>query len=196
MFKRAKQYFLLGEQYSETANLLLEFLINNGNSNGGIGSTEEEAHQQMIENASKSDIYLFVPAIFNIMQSTELFAKGLLLLNNIEIDETHDIEKLLNKLQNKYDNKSEIYKAFYNIYFSQQNILKEYRNKNGITNTNDLYVSLRYPESKKGKQYEYFYLMYNGDNGIKLFKKLQASIANIKKLVLNEYHYLCNNGAE
>lgn len=195
--KRAKQYFLLGDQYSEAANLLLEFLINNGNSNGGIGSTEEEeAYQQMIENASKSDMYLFVPAIFNILQSTELFAKGLLLLNNIEIDETHDIEKLLKKLQNKYDNKPEIYTAFYNIYFSQQNILKEYRNKNGITNTNDLYASLRYPESKKGKQYEYFYLMYNGDNGIKLFKKLQASIANIKKLVLNEYHYLCNNGAE
>ena len=56
MFKCAKQYFLLGEQYSETANLLLEFLINNGNSNGGIGSTEEEAYQQMNENASKSDI--------------------------------------------------------------------------------------------------------------------------------------------
>ena len=78
--KRAWKFFRLGEQYAATAKLLLETLINNGNSNAGFGKTEEEALQDMERNASKSDMYLFVPAIFNCLQSTELFVKGLLLL--------------------------------------------------------------------------------------------------------------------
>ena len=77
--ERAKQFFLLGEQYSETAQLLLDILIHNGNSNCGIGSTMEESVLEMEKNSLKSDLYLFIPAIFNCLQSTELFIKGLLL---------------------------------------------------------------------------------------------------------------------
>lgn len=77
---RAKRFFRLGEQYVETAKLLLNTLINNGNSNAGFGKTLEEAQREMEMNASKSDLYLFVPAIFNCLQSTELLTKGLLLL--------------------------------------------------------------------------------------------------------------------
>lgn len=190
MIERAIHYFRLGEQYSETAKLLLGTLINNGNSNVGIGKTQEESYDNMNQNACKSDLYLFIPAIFNYLQSTELFLKGLLLLNNIDIDETHETQKLLGKLKVKYDEQSDIYKAFKNIYFSQKKILKEYRNKNNITNANELYISLRYPESTSGKQYEYYPLMCNGDKGIKLFEKLSKDITSIKKLMLNEYHRL------
>ena len=190
MNNRAKQYFLLGDKYFETAKLLLETLMNGDNSNAGIGKTQEEAYENMNLNACKSDLYLFIPAIFNYLQSTELFLKGLLLLHNIDIDETHEIQKLLEKIKAKYEEQSGIYKAFKNIYFSQKKILKEYRNKNNITNANELYISLRYPESTAGKQYKYSPLMYNGDNGIKLFQKLSEDITSIKKLMLNEYHRL------
>jgi HEPN domain-containing protein len=117
-----------------------------------------------------------------------LFLKGLLLLNNIDIDETHETQKLLEKIKSKYSEKSVIYKGFKNIYFSQEKILKEYRKINNITNAHELYMSLRYPESIAGKQYEYYPLMYNGDEGIKLFKKLCEDITNIKKFMLSEYH--------
>ena len=190
MIDRAIHYFRLGEQYSETAKLLLGTLINNGNSNAGIGNSQEEAYNEMNQNASKSDLYLFVPAIFNCLQSTELFLKGLLLLNNIDIDETHETQKLLDKIKSKYCDESVIYTAFKNIYFSQEKILKEYRKINNITNARELYMSLRYPESITGKQYEYYPLMYNGDKGIKLFEKLSKDITSIKKLMLNEYHRL------
>ena len=95
--ERANRYLILADQYFETSKLLLETLINNENSNAGIGETQEEAYNKMNQNARKSDLYLFVPAILNCLQSTELFLKGLLLLNNIDIDETHEIQKLLDK---------------------------------------------------------------------------------------------------
>ncbi|MBR5264208.1 MAG: hypothetical protein IKV50_05885, partial [Clostridia bacterium] len=91
-------------------------------------------------------------------------------------------------VKSKYDEKTDIYKTFKNVYFSQKKILKKYREINNITNAHELYISLRYPESVAGKQYEYYPLMCNGDEGIKLFKKIYDDIANIKKFILSEYH--------
>ena len=190
MKTRARKYFLLAEQYSSIAELSLETLITGGNSNAGIGNTAEEAYAQMIANSSQSDLYLFVPTIFCCLQSTELYIKGLLLLNDIEIDDTHEIQKLLDKLQVKYNTKSSIYKAFRKMYYSEQEILKDYRLKNQISNAQDLYISLRYPESTSGTQYEYSPLMYNGDTGIELFKKLYGLIIDIKHQVWIEYRNL------
>ena len=117
------------------------------------------------------------------------------MLNNIEIDGTHEIQQLLDKFPNKYV-KSNIYQSLRNIYFSQESILKEYRNKNHINNAYDLYESLRYPESKSGKKYEYHYLLCNGNNGIKLFTTLYNQISEIKFFSLKEYHRILNeNGA-
>ena len=192
MKKRAKRYFLLGDQYFETAKLLLETLINNGNSNAGIGKTEEEAYKQMVENVSKSDLYLFVPAIFNCLQSTELFIKGLLLLNNIEINDTHDVQKLLEKIKNSYTENSAVFKEFKRMYYSQENILKEFKKDNNITNSRDLYMSLRYPEKNDKKHTEYLFnsLMYNGEEGIKLFSSILENLEEIKNVVLIEYNRL------
>lgn len=185
--ERAKTYFRLGEQYTAVAELMLNALVNGGNSNAGFGKTADEAEAEMMENSSKSDLYLFVPAIFCCLQSTELYIKGLLLLNEIEIDDTHEIQKLLEKLQDKYNTNSSIYKAFRKIYYSEQEILKSYRLINNISNAQELYISLRYPESTTGKQYEYYPLMYNGDEGIKLFKRINELIIDIKHQVWVEY---------
>lgn len=122
--KRAKRYFLLGDQYLETAKLLFKTLINNDNSNAGIGETAEEAYEQMVDNASKSDLYLFIPAIFNCLQSTELFLKGMLLLNGIEINDKHEVQKSLENIKNIYTENSTVYKEFKKIYYSQEDILK------------------------------------------------------------------------
>ncbi len=190
--KRARTYFRLAEQYTATATLSFKTLIAGGNSNAGCGNTMEEAESKMAENSAKSDLYLFIPAIFCCLQSTELYIKGLLLLNEIETDDTHEIQKLLEKLREKYNTKSSIYKAFCKIYYSEQEILKNYRVINKISNTQELYISLRYPESTTGKQYEYYPLMCNGDNGVKLFKKLNDLIIDIKHQVWIEYNNLYN----
>lgn len=133
--ERAKQFFLLGEQYSETAQLLLDILIHNGNSNCGIGSTMEEAVLEMEKNSSKSDLYLFIPAIFNCLQSTELFIKGLLLLANKKFKWQHDIEKLLNDLEFSYKADSKIYVALNSFYNKQISIIESYKIANSITKT-------------------------------------------------------------
>lgn len=195
MKKRAKSYFLLAEQYGETANLLLETLCNNGNTTWGIGNTQKEAEEKMQRNASKSDSSLFVPAIFLCLQSTELFIKGILLLNEVEIDGKHDMQHAFGELEKLYSPTSPLYKEFKRMYHCQKEIMKQYRDDNHITNSHDLYMSLRYPEKVNPHHtpYTYYALMHNGEEGIKLFRSIQKNLSNIKNAVLEEYNRLFDN---
>lgn len=202
----AKRYFYLGEQYSETAKLLLKTLINGGNSNAGIGKTQKEAYKNMRQNACKSDINLFVPAIFNCLQSTELFVKGLLLLKKENFKKKHNIEDALKRLKEIYKEDSRI-SLLADFYDKQITIIERYKQTNQIKNTHDLYMSLRYPEitlspenkeekgekiakKKSGKEItvEYYDLMYNGKEGIEQFKELLKSLETVRQVILDEYH--------
>lgn len=189
MKKRAKEYFLLADQYLETAKLTLDVLIENDNSNAGFGATQEEAEKQMRENVLKSDITLFVPTVFNAYQSTELFLKGLLLLNGIEITDTHEVANMISEIKNKYTEKSDVYKKINNFYNAQIEIIKNFKKNNNITNNKELYESLRYPENiKKNKSYDYNDLHYNGEIGIKNFELLRKRIQEVKDVILKEYN--------
>lgn len=190
MKDRARRYFLLGDQYLETSKLLLETLINNNNSNAGFGSTQEEAYEEMRKNVLKSDATLLMPTIFNCYQSLELVLKGLLLLNGIEVGNTHEVSDMIAKINGIYGDKSDIYKKTRAFYKEQVDILKNYKKTNNITTTKELYESLRYPEdnSLTIKEYDYFDLKYNGDFGIRNFKVLLKRICEVKEVILKEYH--------
>ena len=192
-----KKYFLLGEQYGETAKLLLETLIKNGNSNMGIGSTMEEAKEMMERNSIKSDLYLFIPAIFSCLQCTELYMKGLILLSGNEFTRGHSAENLLDKLKEIYKEDSEVFSNYKAFYESQIDIIREYKRENGIVRTDDLYMSLRYPEitlhlsdGKKVNSSEIGYekLMYNGDVGIRQFSELLCIFKAVKQVTVKEYN--------
>ncbi|MBE6690402.1 MAG: HEPN domain-containing protein [Ruminococcaceae bacterium] len=189
---RARKFFLLGEQYFKTAELLLETLINGGNSNAGVGNSYEEAYEIMEKNVAKSDATLFIPAIFMCLQSTELFVKGLMLLNEIEIDGTHEIQKFLEILKELYTESSLLYKEIKKMYYSHQEILKKYKKDNGITNSHDLYMSLRYPEKNNTSHdsISYYALIYNNDEGIELFRAIKQNLTNIRNSILLEYNRL------
>lgn len=193
--ERAYRFFRLGEQYAETAKLLLDTLINNGNSNAGIGKTEEEALQDMEKNAVKSDLYLFIPAIFNCLQSTELFIKGLLLLAGETFEWGHGAETLIAKLGEVYHKNSDIYLAIKTFYSNQIGIIEEFKKANKLSNSKDLYMSLRYPEilvGSKGQKEEiiidYSKLLCNGDVGIKQFVALRDNLEAAKLATVKEYH--------
>lgn len=190
MKDRARKYFLLADQYLETSKLLLESLINNDNSNAGFGLTQEEAYEEMRKNVLKSDATLLIPTIFNSYQSLELFLKGLLLLNGIEADNTHEVSDMIAKIKGIYGDKSDIYKKIRVFYKEQVDILKNYKKTNNITTTKELYESLRYPEdnSLAIKEYDYFDLKYNGDLGIRNFKVLLKRLCEVKEVILKEYH--------
>ena len=198
---RAKRFFRLGEQYVETAKLLLNNLINNGNSNAGFGKTPEEAQREMEENASKSDRYLFVPAIFNCLQSTELLTKGLLLLAGKTIQRSHGVEELLKDIAMSYKEDSEVCEALNDFYEYQIGIIEAYKQTNSITNSYDLYMSLRYPEitlipkegEKKGKQItvDYTGVLCNGERGIEQFKILLEKLERVKLATVKVYHDRC-----
>ena len=196
--KQAKEYFRLGEQYCEVAKLLLVTLINNGNSNAGMGKTAEEALRKMSNNAVKSDLFLFVPAIFNCIQSTELFIKGLLILEDIGFERKHGVEELLVKLKDANMEKSEVYQKLISFYESQIKIIERFKQANGIKTSYDLYMSLRYPEislqpeegQKKGKNIsvDYAELFYNGQIGIEQFKVLLERLEAVKLATVKAYN--------
>ena len=196
--EQAKQYFRLGEQYAEAAKLLLETLISSGNSNAGIGKNFEEAQQEMERNASRSDLYLFIPGVFDCLQSTELFIKGLLLLADKKFEHIHGVEGLLDDLKDCYGEDSDIYQKLSSFYESQIRIIEKYKQVNGVNTSYDLYMSLRYPEitlkpekgKMKGKKItvDYKELLCNGRIGIEQFKVLIGSLEAIKLATVKEYH--------
>ena len=144
----------------------------------------------MRKNVLKSDATLLIPTIFNSYQSLELFLKGLLLLNGIEADNTHEVSDMIAKINGIYGDKSDIYKKIRAFYKEQVDILKNYKKTNNITTTKELYESLRYPEdnSLAIKEYDYFDLKYNGDLGIRNFKVLLKRLCEVKEVILKEYH--------
>lgn len=196
--EQAKQYFRLGEQYAEAAILLLKTIISSGNSNAGIGKSFEEAQQKMERNASKSDLYLFIPAIFDCLQSTELFVKGLLLLADKNFEYIHGVENPLVVLKDCYGEDSDIYQKISSFYESQIGIIEKYKQVNEVCTSHDLYMSLRYPEiilkSENGKKnskkitVDYAELICNGRMGIEQFKVLIDSLEDIKWATVKEYH--------
>ncbi len=189
MKNRAKSYFILADQYLETARLLLNVLINNGNSNCGIGSSEVEAEENMKNNVLNSDLTLFIPTIFNCYQGTELFIKGLLLLNDIEFIATHEVSELIIQIKQLYGEKSLIYKEINEFYKYQVEIIEKFKKTNSITATRELYEALRYPESSKShKKYQYFDLICNGDLSIESFETILKKIDALKISILDEFN--------
>lgn len=192
---QARQYFRLGEQYTETAKILLKTLINNGNSNAGFGKSKEEAAREKECNVVKSDMYLFIPAIFACLQSTELYIKGLLLLGGATFEWQHGTEQLLDKLKLSYGENSDLYLILSGFYKKQIGVIESFKQKNRITESKDLYMSLRYPEIRlsinKGKEHiniDYTDLICNGDIGVEQFGVLLESLISIKLATVKEYH--------
>lgn len=196
--ERARPFFRMGEQYAEAAKLLLDKLISSGNSNIGIGKNADEARQEREKHSVKSDLYLFIPAVFNCLQSTELFVKGLLILDCKTFERKHGVEELLVKLKDSYAENSEVYQKICFFYESQIGIIEKFKQANRISTSYDLYMSLRYPEitlqpeegKKKGKNIalDYTELLCNGQVGIEQFNMLLESLEAVKLATVKEYH--------
>ena len=189
MKKRAWRFFRLADQYSETAQLLLKTMIRSGNSNVAVDSDYQNVLQKAENAAIKSDMYLFIPAIFNCLQSTELFAKGILLLNGEEFKKKHSVEEILKKINEIYTKNHSLYTCLNDFYTQQIKIIENYQKKNDIKDINVLYTSLRYPESPDGKKVnDYYPLICNGDIGIAQFRILSKQLQSVKEEVLKEYN--------
>lgn len=125
--ERARNFFLLADRYLETAKLTLNTLIEGDNFPGAIAGSEEELETNLRENLIKSDFMLFIPTVFNSLQSIELFLKGLLLLNGEEIDTEHETCNMISEIKNIYGEKSEIYKSINSFYSEQIVIIKDFK---------------------------------------------------------------------
>lgn len=184
-----KDYYILAESYCISAKSLFQIIIDNGNEIFGLGTSEQEAEKNALKLHDASDATLFIPALFLSFHSVELFAKGLLKMNSIKFKDTHDLFALLEQLKEIYDEKSDIIKNISNFNKNIFEKLKEFKDYNKITNVNELYEALRYPNNKSEKNYEHFFLKYNSDNGINYCKTLIEELNKLMKSVVNEKKY-------
>ena len=123
--------------------------------------------------------------------------KGLILLSEKEFTRGHSAENLLDKLKEIYKEESEVYSNYKTFYKSQIDIIREYQNENGIVRTDDLYMSLRYPEitlhlsdgtKVNSNEIGYEKLMCNGDVGIRQFSELLCIFKAVKQVTVKEYN--------
>lgn len=181
-----KDYYILAESYCVSAKSLFQIIIDNENEIIGFGKTEQSAEKQMNKLHETSDATLFIPALFLSFHSVELFAKGLLKMNNIEFSDTHDLSTLLEQLKKIYAEKSDVIKSISRFNKNIFDKLKEFKNYNKITNVNEIYEALRYPNNKSDKIYEHFFLKYNFDNGINYCKTLIKNLNKLRESVVEE----------
>lgn len=139
-------------------------------------------------------IYLF-PLFFSCLQSTELFVKGLLLLNGKFFKKKHSVEALLGFLIESYGVNSGLCVSLKAFYENQIDIIKNFMQTNYLTDSHDLYMSLRYPEiilminnEKRKVDVDYMDLMCNGDVGINQFRLLLNNLDEIKQAILKVYN--------
>ena len=182
MKNRAKKYYVLANEYLEATKVLLNTIIENENNSCGIGNSEEEALIDLEKNIKKSDAYLLIPAMFDGIQTVELFIKALLLLNGKCVPYNHEVDGMMKQLKELYGEQSEIFRALHDFYKNQIEILKSFKKTNNITNLTDLYEALRYPENNS-KVYEYYDLKYKGKKVLKQYEKMLNKIEIIRSEV-------------
>lgn len=179
-------YYILADNFCLSAIKLFQVIIDNGNKLIGIGKTEEEAEKNMIKSHNVSDAVLFIPALFLSFHSVELFSKGLLKMNNVKYDNTHNLDCLLKKLKDLYGEKSNIIKSISSFNGNFFEGLDKFKKFNNITNVNTLYEALRYPNNQKIEFYDYTYLKCNFGKGIKYCETLIKKLKRVRTCIINE----------
>lgn len=179
-------YFILADSYSVSAKSLFQIIINNGNKLCGVGRSQDESNKKACKLHDTSDAALFIPALFLSFHSIELFIKGMLKMNNVNFNGTHDLTYLLKELEKIYGKKNKVVKSlsWFNKSFFDK--LKDFKVNNKITSVNELYEAFRYPDDKSGKLYEYFFLKYNFEKGISYCKTIIGKLDEVRNFVIDE----------
>jgi len=126
------------------------------------------------------DINVAIPALFNFYHGVELTLKGM--LDSIdELTEEYKNEHKLTLLLNQLKLNSELNFKFEELilkYAGTENQFKNLFNSNQITG-NQFYEIFKYPETKKGKQYNYNTITHQGEISLAMFKELLDDINKI-----------------
>ena len=181
-------FLSLSENYLLLVKNVLKETIKQGNTQVVLG--DKEITEKIYINKTKwSDFNIIIPVLFNFYHGLELLMKGLIsLIDNYELQNSHDIKKILKDLQSNIKNIEII--NILNKYIdsnSMPKIFSECLKENNIS-INKFYIFLKYPTDKNiSRMYNYFKLKYNEEEGLSLFKGIVDDIDSLMPKVVKIY---------
>jgi hypothetical protein len=137
--------------------------------------TRNERHKKA---AQWDDLNIAIPTLFNFYHGIELTLKGM--LSSIEAltnqcKQTHDLNFILKELKCKSKVDPE-FSNFIKKYTGIENQFKPLFNSNQITG-NQFYDIFKYPENKKGKQFNYNPITQQEELSLLMFKEVIDDIS-------------------
>jgi hypothetical protein len=190
-----KRFFLVGEQYLHTSRILLDKMVESGNKH--IVISDKEITWDEYESLTQfSDFNVLIPTLFNFYHGLELILKGMISLNNAEIETEHSFDRLLCMLK-KLDKSNGEYLKIICKYIDKPlkiSFLDDYMKTENIGNINDLYMSFRYPANRHfNKNYEYFTVRYREEDILSEVQEMSEDISRILIEAVKVYHDICDN---
>jgi len=181
-------FFNLSENYLLLVRNVLKETIKQGNT-WTVLNDKKITEKIYYDKTKWSDFNIVIPVLFNFYHGLELLMKGLLsLIDNYELQNSHDIKKILKDLQSNIKNIEII--NILNKYIdsnSMPKIFSECLKENNIS-INKFYIFLKYPTDKNiSKMYNYFKLKYNEEEGLSLFKGIVDDIDFLMPKVVKIY---------
>ena len=180
----------LAYNFWNTVQILVEQMENSGNKtmfhlNVIESETEEETEERINKIFQKNDNNIGIPIMFNFYHGLELFMKGLLEIENINLLElNHNLEDLYKELkanESKYTPslirllKSHIYNAkYFNPFFESNNI-----------KVKDFYIALKYPQDKNCNiPFKYYTIRGKEEETLKIYKAMSEATINFRDEIL------------
>ena len=156
-----KSRFFTAEQYIQASSNMIEGMLQTGNpfiiiANHKISSDE------LTDGLKFSSHNLILPALFCLYQGIELLLKGFVYIKSTKHSK-HNAEDLCRRFSDHYPEEVELIKLFSVFLSSPKEFIEEYKQTNNIQTVAEFYNSLRYPEQKDGRLYDYDPLMRAGN---------------------------------
>ena len=169
--KKALSFIETAQQYLELCSNTSKLIVKHGN-------TDLEG---IDENGSVwTDYYLAIPVLFNFYHGLELYFKGLIIVEGVNI-QNHKLTELMAKVKELHPDGMFLYSI--EKYISTESsppIISKFLNSASIQ-IDDWYQAFKYPESTKGKTFDHYDLQFTGSEGVQLFSNLVSDIKAFKE---------------
>jgi hypothetical protein len=182
-----RNYIGLAYQFFNLTREAINEMEKQGNFNVTISDPNpnvEESWKIYEELTKWNDYNIGVPVLFNFYHGLELFMKGLLQkLDCKEKINNHKLTELESKLKSKIPAIPESLVDILNIHLSDRSPFHEFfkTNKSSVDN---FYELLKYPESKKGKEFYFWDIQGQDELGLTKFKEIRKATIDLKEEVI------------
>ena len=130
-----------------------------------------------------SDFNIGVPILFNFYHGLELMLKGLILEYGQSLEsKDHKLSQLLIKLKSGDSVPSDKIIQIFEKYVNHGPFFEFF--KSNDLNTDNFYELLKYPESKKNKQFRFYEIRGTEERGLACFREIRLDIQKLREEII------------